>query len=325
MADQYILGIDVGGTKTHALVTTFDGKIVSVASGEGANWENIGLENAVSSVHTIALEALHSSSLTFSDIAATTLAMAGADWDEDSQLLHQRLVKKGFPDNSRVVNDALAALYAGAEDGIGCVSVAGTGGKVIGRDSKNMFSSMGGILGEASGAHQLSYEILKEAVHAYNGRIDKSELYFEIIGELTELEFFRRLMREGFDPFPGYAPRVFEYAAKGDNLARNAVITTASEHAEDVIAIARKLKLDGPLVVVCSGGLHTSKSELFTTVFQNRVSQAFENVRFNVLDVPPVVGAVAHAAESIGILRSGFIQVLQSQSLNRKADFLHAS
>ena len=68
MADQYILGIDVGGTKTHALGTTFDGKIVSVTSGEGANWENIGLEKAVSSVHTIALEALHSSSLTFSDI-----------------------------------------------------------------------------------------------------------------------------------------------------------------------------------------------------------------------------------------------------------------
>jgi N-acetylglucosamine kinase-like BadF-type ATPase len=325
MPDQFILGVDVGGTKTHALVATTGGKIVSVASGAGANWENIGLERAVAAVHEITLQVLRRASLSFSDIAATTLAMAGADWDEDAKMLHEGLVQKGFPHNSRVVNDALAALYAGAEDGIGCVSVAGTGGKVIGRDGEKMFSTMGGVLGEAAGAHQLSYEILKECVHAFNGRSEKSELYFEIVGKLPELDFFRTLMREGFDPSPGSAPRVFEYAAKGDVLARNAVVTTATEHAEDVIAIARRLNFGDSLVVVCSGGLHTSKSELFTSAFQNRVFQAFPNVRFNVLGVPPVVGAVAHAAESLGILQSSFIEVLHSQSLVRKADFLHAS
>lgn len=325
MTDKYILGIDVGGTKTHAVIATTQGTIVSVASGDGANWENVGLDSAISAVNEIALLLLQNAGLSFSDISATTLAMAGADWDEDTKMLHKGLVEKGFPSNSQVVNDALAALYAGTEDGRGCVSVAGTGGKVIGRDNQHTYASMGGVLGEAAGAHQLSFEILKQCVHAYNGRIAKTEIYFELLGESSEIDFFHTLMRDGFDPSPSFAPRIFDYAAQGDVLACNAVVDTAYEHAEDVIAIAGKLNMEDSLIVVCSGGLHTSESELFTSVFQERVKQIFPKAHFKILAVPPVVGAVAHAAESIGILTDAFIEELHSQSLDRKADFLHAS
>ena len=39
-----LLGIDGGGTKTHAVIVDLDGHILGTAANGGANWERIGLQ-----------------------------------------------------------------------------------------------------------------------------------------------------------------------------------------------------------------------------------------------------------------------------------------
>ena len=325
MPKKYLFGIDVGGTKTHAVICDATGLIVSVTSGDGANWESVGLETALTTIQRISGQALDSAGLTFEDISSTTLAMAGADWDEDAAMLHKALVERGFPESAVVVNDALAALYAGTRDGIGCVSNAGTAGKVIGRDKVQTIATIGGVVGEGAGALQISMEILTQCIYAFNGREEKTPIYYEVLGDTPEVEFFRNLTRKGYHHTSSIAPKVFEASLQGDRLAILAVERTALDHANDVIAIAKRLEIESDLTVVCSGGLQTSDSHIFNKIFRERVMHEIPYANFTVLRVPPVVGSLSHAAERVGLLNEVFQEHLHADSLIRKEDFLYAS
>jgi N-acetylglucosamine kinase-like BadF-type ATPase len=50
---KYLLGIDGGGSKTHACIVDLDGNILATAANGGANWERIGVKAVQKSLSEI--------------------------------------------------------------------------------------------------------------------------------------------------------------------------------------------------------------------------------------------------------------------------------
>ena len=154
MADIF-LGVDAGGTKTHAALMNSDGDILGLGVAATGNWERVGFDACALALSSAVDGALRESGHSRGDISDATFALAGIDWDSDATVMQS--IVRGFGLNCvpTVMNDAFAVLYAGTPDGRGCASIAGTGGKTVAFDGVRSTTTLGMSLGEGGGAGQI--------------------------------------------------------------------------------------------------------------------------------------------------------------------------
>jgi N-acetylglucosamine kinase-like BadF-type ATPase len=324
---HYFLAIDAGGTKTHAIVTDERGNILGVARNGAGNWENIGLAKTASSLQEVISSALQSAGIDRSQLTRSLFAMAGADWPSDIAMLEKMVVELGIPQPITVVNDAVGALFAGTPQGIGVVSIAGTGGKTVARDSQQLLETMGMSLGEAGGAGQLVSEFVNLMAAAYHGQRKKTDFYSEVVshcGFTSDQEMFQAIARKGPVLGSEFAPRIFDAANADDALALEAIRLTADRHAQDVVGLARQLVLDKPLRIVRAGGLHTAGNKDFDRHFMEIITHQLPDAQVAILDVPPVIGAASYAAILDASGSSDFYKTVIAAARNRSADFMEA-
>jgi N-acetylglucosamine kinase-like BadF-type ATPase len=297
---KVILGIDGGGTKTHAVLVDLSGKIVATAANGGANWERTGIAATQISIMEIVDRVLESAGMTSKDIVSATFALAGIDWESDKELFNPTANALGLSNNTSFINDSIAALFAGSSSGIGCVSIAGTGGKTSGRNSTETFQTMGMDLGEGGGAGQLVSLALDYVARIHHGiecPSKLSQLVLQETGFTDETLFFKAVARDGLRLTEDLAPKIFDLATAGDAGAISIVTIVANQHATDVIAMINQLGLSGSAVqIIRAGGLHTAGCKVFDQAFEKSVNLAHPGAQTQVLDISPVYGAVVHAA-----------------------------
>ena len=80
---KVILGIDGGGTKTHALIVDLAGNILATAANGGANWERTGIAATEASLQEIVNRVLSQANSAASEITEATFALAGIDWESE--------------------------------------------------------------------------------------------------------------------------------------------------------------------------------------------------------------------------------------------------
>lgn len=297
---KVILGIDGGGTKTHAVIVDLTGNIVGSAANGGANWERTGIVATQASLEEIVDRALASANRSRADIVAATFALAGIDWESDKALFNPISVALALPEHTSFINDSIAALFAGSPSGIGCVSIAGTGGKTSGRSATKTLQTMGMDLGEGGGAGQLVSLALDYVARIYHGIETPSQLTQLVLTETgykDQTEFFKAVAREGLRLTEDLAPKIFDLAASGDAGAISITQKVADQHATDVIAMIDQLGLsDTPVQVIRAGGLHTASCKTFDQAFEKGLKAAHPDANTQVLDISPVYGAVVYAA-----------------------------
>src|SRR5262245_57413163 len=66
---RYYLGVDAGGTKTHAAIADQDGRIVGVGQAGTGNWEIVGLKGAARTLERALKGALRATGLCAPDLA----------------------------------------------------------------------------------------------------------------------------------------------------------------------------------------------------------------------------------------------------------------
>ena len=76
---KYVLGIDQGATKTHALVADETGHLLGIGTGIGACHSMNGMAAAMRGVEESVRAALSMAALTLSDIAWLAAGMTGVD------------------------------------------------------------------------------------------------------------------------------------------------------------------------------------------------------------------------------------------------------
>jgi len=308
-----ILGIDGGGTKTHAVLTDLKGNVLAATANGAANWERIGIDAVEKNLNDLIESALASANVRPEDIVASTFALAGLDWSEDEELFQPFLNKLALPGKTNLVNDSIAALFAGAPDGLGCVSIAGTGGKTAGSDGKTTLQTMGMELGEGGGAGQLVNLAMDSIARSHHGTAASTKLYLELpkaAGFNHPEEFFTAVARTRVHLDESYAPIIFELANSRDSAAIDVVSAVAKQHALDVYGISSQLNFHGNSInVIRAGGLHTAGCAIFDAIFEAEVLRLVDRAQVSVLEIAPVFGAVIHCAHTyFSTLPADFIE-----------------
>jgi N-acetylglucosamine kinase-like BadF-type ATPase len=304
--DGLFLGVDGGNTKTVALVAAGDGSILGAGrAGCSDIYGAISFDAAVAEVVAAVDAALAAAAATRGDVAYAVFSLAGADWPEDKADLHAALAPL-LPSAGTVlvVNDAIGALRAGTEDGVGLAVVCGTGGCVGARgpDGREWHSSWWAL-------HTGAWAIGADALDAvYRAELDigpptsltRWALDVFAAGSVEEVlhQFTRRGGRGAFESSK-LAPAVLEQALAGDGVARSIVLEHGAKLGDVAAAAARLVGLTGsayPLVLL-GGVFRGVGAELLVPEIVGRLPGAVPApIRFE-----PVAGALLMAYDAARI------------------------
>ncbi|MDX6376802.1 MAG: hypothetical protein QOE98_1105 [Gaiellaceae bacterium] len=297
---KLVLGIDAGGTSTDALVCTPDGAVVGVGSAGPGNWEEVGVDAAISAI----LAATTAAGTEPGALHSAGFALAGVDFEGDVELLDPALKSIGMPRRRLIVNDSFAALRAGSPTGIGVVSCAGTGCVSAGRSPDGrMFRTLAIGYGEAGG----SYELARAAVHAmarfYHGTgpaTTLTELLPEALGMRDASALFRAISRDDYVPSPSLARVVLGAAIAGDEVAEQIAATAGTGLAFSAYGVAARLSLEEPFCVVRSGGVHRAACRPLDEAFEAEIASRLPACPVTMLTAPPAAGAALLALDRFG-------------------------
>jgi N-acetylglucosamine kinase-like BadF-type ATPase len=304
---MFVLGIDAGGTKTVCLLADADGRVRASARGPGANLQVLGELEVEKVLHEV-MESVLADETT--PPRAICLGIAGVDRPHDNAIIRGIMRRIGHKAPVLVVNDALAALVAGAGDqGPGIVLIAGTGSICYGRSQAGQAARAGGwgyLLGDEGSGWWIGQRTLSAIMRASDGRGPATLLTERVLAHLELAEtsdliqevYYRDTRRHAVAGLSGVVQRA---ADDGDVVARQLLEASADELALAVRSVATRLEMRGqqfPLVL--SGSLFRVLPTLLSDVLA-RLAEVTPRSQPKVLDVEPAIGAVRLAlAEARG-------------------------
>lgn len=308
MSHRFFLGIDAGGTKTHAVIAGQDGHILGAGRAGAGNWESAGLSGA-GRVYTQALAgALAMAGLAVGALSGAGYGLSGVDWPSDTKRLGPVLRRLGVPGPHVLVNDAYVALRAGSDEGYGIATIAGTGCTVVGRNrAGEQFRTLAlgnewGDFGAASDVVRLATRAIAFAHLGRGPETRLSERFAEAYGADSVLDLVERITRRKADrPGGRLAPLVFATAADGDEVARAVLIAAGRELGQNAVAVARRLGLLAePFDLVMAGGVFRASCPLFREALIETVRACAPLVRAAPLQAAPAIGGVLLAMDACG-------------------------
>ena len=170
---RYFLGIDVGGTKTHALLTDESGLMVGFGHTGPGNHEVVGYEGLVAALQDAAQQAIQTAGIHKEQIAGAGFGIAGYDFPSERQPTLAAIASLGLTCPVEAVNDVVIGLIAGASQGWGIVVDAGTGCNVRGRDAhgkEGWVTGCGSPFGEYGGAGDIVHRAVQAVAHQWSSR-----------------------------------------------------------------------------------------------------------------------------------------------------------
>jgi N-acetylglucosamine kinase-like BadF-type ATPase len=301
-----VLGVDGGGTKTHAVVADETGRVLGLAIRGPSNWEEVGLPRAADALERAATTALAEAYVEAGDLTASVFGLAGVDWKSDELRIETILRPLRLAGSMEILNDAYVALRAGTSKPEGIVVIAGTGSVVAGRNDRGeIFRTLGlgPYFGDYGGGSDISESALTAVCDAYLGKGPQTRLSDVICAHervLTVEELLEVVSREQ-DDLPYVASEVLAVAEDGDPVAQEIVKRAGRELGANAALVARRLGMeDTPFELVVAGGLFQADTQLLVDPLFDAVRDVARRARVVRLSTPPVVGAVALALERAG-------------------------
>jgi len=301
----YLLGIDGGNTKTHALIIDARGWPSGFGASGGSDFQEVGLDSAKQEWRTAIQAAVDASGIALKDVDLACFCLAGADLPEDYSALEKATAELVSPVRALVKNDTMAALRAGLhESAFGITIVVGTGFNAAGRGIQGeeiVLPGLGYISGDYGGGRWLGRQMIRAVMRAWDGRAKPTKLTKMIlhsIGVENELELIRYLRREesAQEDLHKLVPLLFEAAFDGDEIAQELIIRLGQEVGLTANTLIRKLELEEEEVpIVLSTSVFRGKGPLLIDVVTTIVHQVAPKAVIKVSEFVPVVGAALDA------------------------------
>jgi N-acetylglucosamine kinase-like BadF-type ATPase len=176
----YALGVDGGGSKTLALIVNEHGEEVGRGLAGGANYNAIGLDEAIKHVYAAVEQAARAAHCT-PPFRKAWLGLAGVDRHADHEVLLPHL--RDLATTVRLTNDA-ELLLAALDRGVGVGLISGTGPIALGQDATGHKARSGGwghILGDEGSGYAIAQHALQAVVRASDGRGPQTALRERIL------------------------------------------------------------------------------------------------------------------------------------------------
>jgi N-acetylglucosamine kinase-like BadF-type ATPase len=300
----YFLGVDIGGTKSHALIADHEGNAVGFGSFGPGNHEEVGYEGLCIALQTVTEKALLMAGLTKSQITAAGFGVAGYDWPSERQPTLNSIQSIGLSCPVEAVNDTIIGLLAGASQGWGVAVVAGTGTNCWGWDEQHRIGRVTGVgYGEHGGAGNLIERALVAIAYEWTRRGPKTMLTSEFLrmtGAPDIPSLIEGLEMGAYYLGSDYAPIVFQVASQGDTVAQSIIQWAGSELGHTAVAVIRQLGIEQQAFEVVLVGSLYEMGEMLIGPMRQVVNLEAPMARLVRLSAPPVVGGVLLAIEQIG-------------------------
>jgi N-acetylglucosamine kinase-like BadF-type ATPase len=322
----YYLGVDIGATKSHALVADETGQAVGFASGGPGNHEVVGYQGLAATLQQVTQQALAAAGIQRGQIAGSGFGIAGYDWPSELEPTLAAVNTLSLDAPQEVVNDTILGLLAGAEAGWGIALVAGTSNNCWGWDRQRRVGRVMGngyLFGENGGAHELVIRAIQAVAKAWTRRGPATALtqaLIDLAGARSEADLLEGLSQGWYQIGAEAAPLVFQVAQAGDPVATQVIRWAGQELGSLVVGVARQLDLEAESFEVVMVGSMFDGGPLLLDPLQASVHAIAPGARFVRLAAPPVVGAVllgmqAAKKEEVGSRKKGARERLCSTAI----------
>ena len=322
---RYFLGVDVGATKTHALIAEENGQVCGFGEAGPGNHEGVGYDGLAAALRTATEQALARAGLSIAQIAGAGFGVAGYDWPSEREPTLRAIRTLGLNVPFEAVNDTIIGLLAGAPEGWGIAVVAGTGCNCWGWDRYHRrigrVTGMGWPMAEAAGAGELVAEAIRCVARDWSLRGPSTRLtqaFVELVGAWDAEDLLEGITQERCFISADAAPLVFRAAAQGDPVAQQLIEWAGRELGSLTIGVIRQLGMQSlEFDVVLVGSLYDG-GPLLTDTMRQTVHAVAPGARFVRLTAPPVVGGVLLGMEQAGLngraVRERLIETTQALS-----------
>ena len=295
---KYFLGVDVGSSKTHALIADETGACIGFGKAWGGNHQGVGydgLENVLKESFGAASEM---AGVDPAHIAGAGFGVAGYDFPSDRESHLQAISALGLSCPLEVVNDGVNGLLAGATRGIGVNVTSGSSNNCRGRNKdgkEGRIVGNGATFGEYGGAIEIVQRGLQMVNYAWIKRIPPTALtkiFIEAVGAKDEMDLMDGLSSEQYHLFPYLALEVIKAANEGDDAAREILRWSGEELGWLAVSVARQIEMENDEVEIIQSGSVFDAGEIIKNPMREIVMKHLPKAKLIRLDGPPVVGAV---------------------------------
>ncbi len=285
-APERILGLEGGGTKTAWVLVERDRDNLCILDQGKLQPSNFRL-TAPARLRAILGELPK-------EVDRVGIFLAGCAVGEDQQSL-SRLCTEIWPSAKIIVgNDRDSGLAAALGHADGIVVNAGSGSSVTGRrgDRIEKAGGWGHILGDAGGGYFLVIEALRLILREYDLHRGEGQFTAKILHALSLNnldEVVRWAQTADKMEIAMLAPVVFEAAAGGDARVLEIIEEGARVLCEYTEAVASRLHLLAPKVVLMGGLFH--RDSIYTHAFRRRLKKNLPDARVGTAERSPELGA----------------------------------
>ncbi|HUF19797.1 MAG TPA: BadF/BadG/BcrA/BcrD ATPase family protein, partial [Burkholderiales bacterium] len=307
---RFVLGLDVGGTKTHCLVAHEDGTIAGFGAAGCGSYEYHGVGPALAENRNAVDAALASAGATLKSLAGVGLGVAGADLPLDFEMLEREVYTPLFGRIPRAFkNDSFAALRGGTRDPYGIAIACGTDSVCAGISRSGDETRVGGFgpeFGNRCSGRLIGREGLMEVWRAREAIVPPTKMTDLVVAragcrdadDLFDLFYTGRLQLADLEPM---ATLVFEAAVAGDHAARVILADGGAFLASMVNAVARRLGMTSDTFdVVMAGSVFRGEGDTLKAALRAGVAAQCPNARCALPVFEPVAGALFMGMDAAG-------------------------
>ena len=303
----YFLGVDVGATKTHAVVIDHVGRVCGFGRAGAGNPEDVGLDGLHDALEESTAAALSTLPLGVDELAGAGFGVAGYDWPHDLAPIAGTVAHLGLVCPIRIANDAVPGIVIGTREGWGLSLVSGTGCNCWGWDRghrrEGRVTGHGLLMGEHAGAGELVHRAMQLVGHSWTRRIGPTALTDAFVAHTGASGVEELIAGYATHRLPigaDAASLVFDVAAAGDMTARGLIDWAGQELGELANAVIRQLEFEHlEFEIVMVGGMFDAGEPLVAGV-RRTVHALAPGARLVRLTAPPALGAALIGMEAAG-------------------------
>lgn len=304
---KYFLGIDVGSSKTHALIADETGHCMGFGKAGGGNHQALGYERLTSVLQKSFEGAIQMAGVNNQQIIGAGFGIAGYDFPSERQDHLQTIAALGLACPVEIVNDGANGLISGTSHGVGVNVTAGSGVNCRGRGTNGKEGRIVGNgvdFGEYGGAIEIVARARQFVNYAWIKRIPPTKLtaiFLEATGAKDELDLMEGLSNEQYHLYPYLAMEVVNAAREGDHAATEVIRWSGEELGWLAVSVARQIEMESDEIEIVQSGSVFEAGELITQPMQDIVMKHLPQAKLMRLDGPPVVGPLMLGIQMAGI------------------------
>jgi len=311
----YVIGVDTGATKSHLALFDTGGTLVDFGHWGPLNHEVLPGSYAQfeEELGQFVGRTLAKHDIDMRQVSYSVLGIAGVDTKLQHRIVSGILQRLGF-DSFTLANDAFLGIPAGNPGGVGICAINGTGSTLAGINGEGRMLQIGGVgfISADYGGGGMIGQIVVSSV--YRELFRKGEptcmtpALLKKLGISSKYDFVDRIYEkigDGSLYVPYCSKMLIDALAEGDKLATKIVRDIGTGYAGGISCMIDEMGFgqDEDVQVVLAGSVFVkSNHPLVLGSLKEALSASNPGHRivYNLLDVPPVAGAVVWALNMLG-------------------------